>query len=71
MTSEKAGQEQEVTPKGAVEVDEQQLDKAAGGGIFDTAALAGEGNKVKIDFCKSDAPADLTRSDATFTEKEI
>jgi hypothetical protein len=70
MTNEKAEQEKDVTPKGAVEVNEEQLDDAAGGAILNTA-LAGEGKSVKIDFCKSDEPADLTISDATLTEKKI
>lgn len=63
MTNEKAGQEKEVTPKGAVEVNEEQLDDAAGGTLY------GEGKRVKIDFCKTDAPADPTISDVTSTEK--
>ena len=63
MTNEKAGQEKEVTPKGAVEVNEEQLDDAAGGAIY------GEGKSVKIDFVKTDRTVDPTDSDATFSEK--
>lgn len=64
MTNEKAEQEREVTQNGAVEVNEEQLDDAAGGAIY------GEGKTVKIDFCKSDIGAtDPINTDATFTEK--
>ena len=71
MTNEKAGQEKQITPKGAVEVDEEKLDEAAGGAILGTS-LGGEGKTVKIDFCKSDIGAtDPINTDATFTEKNI
>ena len=71
MTNEKAGQEKQITPKGAVEVDEEKLDEAAGGALLNTA-LGGEGKTVKIDFCKSDIGAtDPINTDATFTEKKI
>ena len=68
MTDKQTDQEKQVTPKGAVEVDEKQLDQAAGGADVFNAALTGEGKKVKIDFCKSDA-TDPNVSDATFTER--
>jgi hypothetical protein len=71
MTDKKPDQEKQVTPEGAVEVNEKDLEQAAGGAILGTS-LAGEGKSVKIDFCKSDIGAtDPINTDATFTEKEI
>ena len=57
MTDQKPEQERQVTPKGAVEVDEEQLDQAAGGALLGTS-LGGEGKTVKIDFCKNDPTID-------------
>lgn len=63
MTNEQPDQENPVTPKGAVEVDEEKLDEAAGGSLN-----FGQGKTVKIDFCKTD-PAVDDPTDATFTER--
>jgi hypothetical protein len=68
MIDELPDQEKHVTPKGAVEVDEEKLDQAAGGTFVDTW---GEGKRVKIDFCQTDSALDPTISDAASTEKKI
>ena len=39
MTNENTGQEKELTPRGAVEIDEKDLDKAAGGETLNYAKL--------------------------------
>ena len=71
MTNEKAGQEKQITPKGAVEVDEEQLDEAAGGISSYSAPTDSEALKtVKIDFTLG-ATREPTVSDATLTEKKI
>ena len=71
MTDKKPDQEQEATPKGAVEVDEEQLDEAAGGISSYSAPTDSEALKtVKIDFTLG-ATREPTVSDATLTEKKI
>jgi hypothetical protein len=60
MTNEKAKQATQVTPEGAVEIDEKQLDQAAGAGdVVPISTFSLNFGKVEFDNSKT-APADLT-----------
>jgi hypothetical protein len=54
MTHKKPEQEKEVTPKGAVEVDEEKLDQASGG----LESFSRTYSKIEIDSAQKVAPSD-------------
>lgn len=65
MADEKPGKEEEVTPKGAVEVDEKDLDQAAGGlglsggrGSDDlpTESVSLNFSKIEVDYKPTGGP---------------
>ena len=62
MTDKKPGQEKEVSPKGAVEVDEEKLDEAAGGLNY---------SKIEFDATLTVDPTNPNLSDRTTFEKKI
>ena len=64
MANKTPEKETDVSPKGAVEVDEEKLDEAAGG-------ISLNYSKIELDYTQKVAPSDPTISEATFTEKKI
>lgn len=54
MTDKKPDQEKQVTPKGAVEIDEEQLEQAAGGAGDDlpTESISLNYAKAEVDYMR-------------------
>ena len=73
MSEEETEQEKQVTPKGAVEVDEEKLDQAAGGmssgGDLPTESVSLNYSKIEFDY--KPATKDPALSDASIAEKKI
>ena len=61
--------ETQVTPKGAVEIDEEQLDQAAGGATTEINGL--NFAKLEFDSAQKVDPSDPSISDRTSFEKKI
>ena len=74
MSEQKPEQEKKVSPKGAVEVDEEKLDEAAGGISSyskPTDSFSLNYSKIEVDYAQKVAPSDPSISDATSLEKKI
>ena len=75
MAEQKADQEKQVTSEGAVEIDEEKLDQAAGGmssgGDLPTESVSFYYSRLEMDYVKPTAPSDPTISRPTITEKKI
>ena len=74
MADEQPDKEREVAPKGAVEVDEEKLDEAAGGISSyskPTDSFSLNYSKIEVDYAQKVAPSDPSISDATSLEKKI
>ena len=74
MTDKKPDQQKQVTPKGAVEVDEEKLDQAAGGALNftkPTDSFSLNYSKIEYDAAQKVAPSDASITDGTSFEKKI